>query len=270
MDGPYDDRVGLDEPGVDITWAGHATAVIDVGGHRLITDPLLTSRVAHLRRRRPVPDAELHDVDVVLLSHVHLDHLHLPSLRRLPPSARLLTPRGSGRLLTKAGFSNVTEVETGDVVDHEGITIHVVPAAHKHGRGPHSRVTARPVGYVVDGHGHSVYFPGDTDLFESMADLPDLVDGGIDVALLPIWGWGPTLGVGHLDPTRAATATSIIRPSLVVPIHWGTYMPENGRRRTPEWFHAPPETFESELTAVGEHDRLRLLEPGDRLTLVSP
>ena len=255
---------------MELTWAGHATAVIDVGGHRIMTDPLLTNRVAHLRRRRPVPEAALHDVDVVLLSHVHLDHLHVPSLKRLRPTARVLTPRGSGRLLVKAGFTNVTEVDVGDTIMHDDIRLRVVPAAHKHGRGPHSRVTARPVGYVVEGDGTSVYFPGDTDLFDEMADLPDLAGGTIDVALLPIWGWGSTLGVGHLNPERAATATSIIRPGLVVPIHWGTYMPENARRRTPAWFHAPPDQFESSLRELGEADRLHVLEPGDRLSLVEP
>ena len=92
----------------------------------------------------------------------------------------------------------------------------------------------------------------------------------VDVALLPIWGWGPTIGNGHLDPTRAATATSLIRPRLVVPMHWGTYAPEDGRRRVPRWFHDPIERFDQELTEVGERDRLQVVEPGDTLTLPTP
>lgn len=250
---------------LDVGWIGHATAAIDVGGHRVLTDPLLTNRVAHLRRSRPVPDDAVGDVDMILLSHVHLDHLHLPSLKQLRPSAHVLTPRGSGRLLTKAGFSDVTEVDVGDRLTGGSVEVSVVPAEHKHGRGPHSRVHAPPVGYVVEGAGRRVYFPGDTDLFDEMADL-----GPIDVALLPIWGWGPTLGEGHLNPERAATATSIIRPELVVPIHWGTYRPEDGRRRTPDWFDAPPTLFEQHLERIGEGARLRVLEPGERLQSVSP
>ena len=247
---------------MELTWAGHATAVIDVGGHRIMTDPLLTNRVAHLRRRRPVPEAALHDVDVVLLSHVHLDHLHVPSLKRLRPTARVLTPRGSGRLLRRAGFTNVTEVDVGDTVMHDDIRLRVVPAAHKHGRGPHSRVTARPVGYVVEGDGTSVYFPGDTDLFGGMASLDD-----IDVALLPIWGWGSSLGVGHLDPTRAATATGLIRPGIVVPIHWGTYAPEDGRRQLPSWFETPPDLFATALDDADLSNHLHLLQPGESVTV---
>jgi len=247
---------------VNVRWIGHASLLIDVAGHRIVTDPLLTRRVAHLRRRRALPTPDVADADTVLLSHAHLDHLHLPSLHRLRPNARFVSPAGTGRLLRSAGFGDVTEVRVGDQVALDGnVTVDVVHAAHKHGRGPHSRVTAPPVGYVVGGGGHRVYFPGDTDLFDDMAGL-----GDIDVAFLPIWGWGSTLGTGHLDPTRAATATALIRPGMVVPIHWGTYAPEDGRRHLPRWFDAPPERFEAALDEVGQSHRLHLLAPGESVT----
>ena len=82
-----------------------------------------------------------------------------------------------------------------------------MPADHSNARGPHSRLVAEPVGYILDAGGRAVYFAGDTDLFDEMHDFPP-----IDVALLPIWGWGPTLGDRHLDPGRAATATHWIEP----------------------------------------------------------
>jgi len=247
-----------------VTWVGHATALIDFGDYRVLTDPLLTKRVAHLRRRRSQPDSDISDVDLVLLSHLHLDHLHVPSLNKIRPSARILTPLGSGALLRGAGFQDVTEVEVGDVVECGPVSVEVVPAAHKHERGPHSRLRARPVGYVIDG-GQRCYFPGDTDLYAGMADLHDL-----DVALLPIWGWGSTIGVGHMNPQRATQATQIIRPKVVIPIHWGTYAPEDGRRRLPRWFDDPPVEFAADLAAVGEDTRLRLLEPGDQMTVPAP
>ena len=247
---------------MELTWVGHATAMLDFDGYRVLTDPLLTRRVAHLRRRCDVPDTDQHDIDLILLSHVHLDHLHLPSLKRLRPTARVLTPLGSGRLLRKAGFGDVIEIRVGDRFEAGPVTVEVVPAAHKRGRGPHSRVSADPVGYVVSGEGRRVYFPGDTDLFDEMALLAD-----IDVALLPIWGWGSTLGTGHLDPTRAATATGLIRPGIVVPIHWGTYAPEDGRRHLPSWFDSPPELFEVALADAGLSDTLHLLHPGGSVTV---
>jgi L-ascorbate metabolism protein UlaG (beta-lactamase superfamily) len=252
-------------PSTSVTWVGHATTLIDVGGYRVLTDPLMTRRVAHLRRRRPLPDTDHRDVDLVLLSHVHLDHLHRPSLELVRPSARVLTPAGSARLVRAAGFTDVVEVRVGDRVECGPVTVEVVPAAHKRSRGPHSRIRAEPLGYVVDGDGRRVYFPGDTDLFDEMAGL-----GDIDVALLPIWGWGSTLGVGHLNPHRAAVATQLIRPGLVVPIHWGTYAPEDGRRRLPSWFDQPPLELGRELDELGEAHRLELLEPGASVTLEAP
>jgi L-ascorbate metabolism protein UlaG (beta-lactamase superfamily) len=249
---------------MELTWVGHATTLIDFDGYRVLTDPLLTKRVAHLRRRRPEPAADTFDVDLVLLSHIHVDHLHLPSLKRLRPSARVLTPLGSAKLLRRAGFTHVTEITVGDRIESGPVTVEVVPAAHKRGRGPHSRVSADPVGFILDGAGRRVYFPGDTDLFDEMADF-----GDIDVALLPIWGWGSTLGEGHLNPQRAATATHLIKPELLVPIHWGTYAPENGRRRLPHWFDTPPTELRTELDAIDELHRLGLVEPGDSLTVAS-
>jgi L-ascorbate metabolism protein UlaG (beta-lactamase superfamily) len=246
---------------MELTWVGHATALMDFDGYRVMTDPLLTRRVAHLRRRREVPHPDQHDVDLVLLSHVHLDHLHLPSLKLLRPTARVLTPIGSAKLLRKAGFADVIEIRVGDRFEAGPVTVEVVPAVHKRGRGPHSRVSADPVGYVVSGGGRRVYFPGDTDLFDTMATLAD-----IDVALLPIWGWGSSLGIGHLDPTRAATATQLIRPGIVVPIHWGTYAPEDGRR-LPRWFDSPPEQFETALGDVELSHHLHLLQPGESVTV---
>ncbi len=247
-----------------VQWVGHASALVDVGGHRILTDPLLTRRVAHLRRRRPLPTPDVADVDTVVLSHAHLDHLHLTSLRRIRPGTRILTPVGTGRLLRNAGFRDVTEVRTGDRIELDGgaVSVEVVPAAHKHGRGPHSRVSAPPVGYIVSGEGRRVYFPGDTDLFDEMSDLHD-----IDIALLPIWGWGSSLGTGHLDPTRAAIATGLIRPGIVVPIHWGTYAPEDGRRQLPKWFDSPPEQFQTALTDAELSHHLHLLQPGESVTV---
>lgn len=246
----------------DVTWVGHSTVLLDLDGFRVITDPLLTRRVAHLRRRRPLPAAPVADVDLVLLSHAHMDHLHLPSLRRLRPSARFVAPLGSGSLMRASGLHDITEVEVGDEITCGPLAIEVVPARHRPGRGPHSRVGASPVGYVVDTGARRYYFAGDTDLFAAMGEL-----ASVDVALLPIWGWGPSVGSGHLDPTRAAEATELIRPGLVVPMHWGTYAPEDGRRRLPPWFHHPVDRFADELAAVAESDRLRVLEPGETLTV---
>jgi L-ascorbate metabolism protein UlaG (beta-lactamase superfamily) len=107
-----------------------------------------------------------------------------------------------------------------------------------------------------------VYFAGDTDLFDAMTEL-----SAIDVALLPIGGWGESLGPGHLDPQRAARATELILPRLVVPVHWGTYSPIGVRRRPPTWLRRPAEQFAAAMDGAGHGSRLRLLEPGERLDI---
>jgi L-ascorbate metabolism protein UlaG (beta-lactamase superfamily) len=94
--------------GYRITYVGHATLLIEIGGVRLLTDPLLRQHVMHLRRRStPIPPQVYANIDAVLLSHLHYDHLDLPSLRKLGKTTRLLAPVGAGALLRQQGFSNV-------------------------------------------------------------------------------------------------------------------------------------------------------------------
>jgi L-ascorbate metabolism protein UlaG (beta-lactamase superfamily) len=244
----------------DIRWLGHASALVELSGTRFLTDPALTARLAHLRRHHAIDLAAIRDIDVVLISHVHMDHLHVPSLRMLGGDVQVVVPAGAGRLLRRHGFSNVVETTVGGRTIFGEVTVETVPATHPSGRGPHSRIRAAPVGYVLRSAHRSVYFAGDTDLFDGMADLHS-----IDVALLPIAGWGPSVGTGHLDPQRAARATELIRPQLVVPIHWGTYSPISLLRNHPGWLYDPAERFASAMADAGHGDRLRLLEPGGRL-----
>lgn len=254
------------QPEVAITWVGHATVLFEVDGFRVITDPILTSRVVHLRRRVPVPLID--PVDVVLISHLHMDHLHLRSLKAVSRGARVVAPAGAAKLFRSLDVAGLDEVVAGDVVTLRGpvadvpaITARVVPADHSNSRGPHSRLVAEPVGYVLETGSRAVYFAGDTDLFDEMHDFPP-----IDVALLPIWGWGPTLGDRHLDPGRAATATHWIEPTCVVPVHWGTYTPITPRRGTPAWIEDPFEAFTAALGELDLADRLVALRPGGTMS----
>ena len=249
---------------MSVTWVGHATVVIEAAGLRIVTDPLLTRRVAHLRRR--VPLQVLEPVDVVLVSHVHMDHLHVPSLRRISGATRVIVPAGAERLVEPLGPGTVTPATAGDRIEIDGpggtVVVEVVEANHLRGRGPHTRVRADPVGYVVRSGGRSAYFAGDTDLFDSMRDL-----ASIDVALLPIWGWGSTLGERHLDPRTAAIATEWIAPGAVLPIHWGTYSPVRPLPGAPAWIDDPPAAFAEELAGRGLEHRLARVRPGATLTL---
>jgi L-ascorbate metabolism protein UlaG (beta-lactamase superfamily) len=245
---------------VAVRWLGHASVQVEMAGVRVLTDPALTTRLGHLRRHHVIDRATLDPPDVIVISHVHLDHLHLPSLATFDRDVLLLVPAGAARLLQRRGFHNVRETRAGDTYDAGPLTIETVPAVHSSRRGPHSRVVADAVGYVLRTRDAAVYFPGDTDLFDEMGSWAP-----IDVALLPIWGWGSTLGEGHLNPTTAVRATELVRPDIVVPIHWGTYSPVGVRR--PRWLDAPADRFRAELAAADAGDVLRVLAPGGSLIL---
>ena len=224
---------------IALDFLGHSALVIDLDGVRIATDPVTRARVGPLRRVEPVPSRErLQGIDAVLISHLHWDHLDIPSLRAIGRGTRIHVPTGSGAWLRGAGFTDVHEQAPGDTVEIGGVRVTAVPALHS-GYRPPLGPTAAAIGFVIEGT-QIVYFAGDTDLYEGMASLP----APIDVALLPVWGWGPTLGRGlHMDPLRAAEALRLIRPRAAVPIHWGTYWPHAMGRIHPERLVEPPAAF---------------------------
>jgi L-ascorbate metabolism protein UlaG (beta-lactamase superfamily) len=204
--------------------SGHATVLVDLAGVRFLTDPVIRKRVAFLERVVPLP-AVPSDIDAILLSHLHHDHCDLPSLRTLlARSGRptvVVVPVGSGAFLRRALRSDVVELAIGEQMQVGPVTVTATPAVHNGRRGRYG-TRAEAIGFLLTaGPGRTIYFAGDTDLFPEMSQLAPAVD----VALLPIWGWGPRLGWGHLDPVRAAEATARLAPSCVVPIHHGTFLP---------------------------------------------
>jgi L-ascorbate metabolism protein UlaG (beta-lactamase superfamily) len=202
-----------------ITWLGHSTTTIDLGGVRVVTDPVTRARVAHLRRAGQVPPSALSQVDLVLVSHVHRDHLDLPSLEQIGRDVTVVVPAGAGPLIARQGFRDVVEVEAGDVHEHRGVAVRATHAEHSGSRGPLG-LNAPALGYLLE-RPRRIYFAGDTDLFPEMRDI----SGELEVALIPISGWGPRLPPGHLDPESAARALQLLRPRVAIPIHWGTYWP---------------------------------------------
>jgi L-ascorbate metabolism protein UlaG (beta-lactamase superfamily) len=254
------------DPTLAVTWWGHASTTVEVGGVRVGTDPLLSDRLFHLRRYTASPSATAYDVDVVVVSHLHHDHLHLPSLRRLPPDTPILVPRGGEGLLTALDHGRVRPVVPGDVVELDGVTVTVLAATHDGGRGPHTTVSGPPLGFRLDAGGRSCWFPGDTELRDDMADV-----GAVDLALVPIGGWGPTLEDGHMDPVAGADAVARVGAEVAVPVHWGTFWPIGLRRvaraNHERLFVTPGDRFVTALADAAPTTRAVLARPGERVTV---
>ncbi|MFJ6792837.1 MBL fold metallo-hydrolase [Streptomyces sp. NPDC091268] len=255
---------------VRVTWWGHATCTVEDSGVRLLTDPLFARRLAHLRRRRgALPPAGAAVADVVLVSHLHADHLHLPSLARLAPGTRLVVPRGARRAvpalarLARLRSLAVAEVAPGEeFAVRDGVRVRVVSARHDGRRLPFGPHLSPALGYVVEGSART-YFAGDTGLFDAMAAEV----GPVDVALLPVGGWGPYLGPGHLDAGRAAQALAALAPAAAVPVHYGTYWPIGMDAVRPHEFHAPGEEFLRRARQLAPKVSVRVPAHGERVRL---
>jgi L-ascorbate metabolism protein UlaG (beta-lactamase superfamily) len=243
-----------------LTYVGHATVLLEQGATRVLTDPVVRARIGHIRRIVPLPDpALLRSLSGVLISHAHHDHLDVPSLRALEVDGPVVAPRGCGRTLRRAGLRDVVELVPGERTEVGELVVEAVEASHDARRYPRGREYP-PLGFLLRG-ATSVYFAGDTDLFGGMQDL----EGAVDVALLPVAGWGPRLPPGHLGPESAARAAAMIRPQIAVPIHWGTLRRMLGRAADDR--HAPTRAFDAAVRSLAPGIDVRILEPGASMPL---
>lgn len=242
-----------------IEYIGHACVRIEIDGVAVLTDPVLRPRVAHIRRIPPPPNpAAVESVDVVLVSHAHHDHLDVPSLRGLPGSPLVICAPPAAGPVRRAGLrpsplAAGASTRVGPVrieatrADHDGRRWGVVGAGES-------------VGFALRGPGGAVYFAGDTGIFDGM----ELIDR-IDVALIPVAGWGPKLGAGHIGPRQAAEAVAMLEPRVAVPIHWGTYRRILMRRGEAD--DAPAREFLAELAQIAPAVRGVLLRPGQGISV---
>ena len=211
-------RADADTRPAALTWWGHSSVELRMDGVRVVVDPLLRRHVGPLassgyRPRDP-------DADVVLLSHLHRDHTDLPSVGRFGGRTVVVAPPGGGDLVARRARGRVTELAVGRSLRVGDVTVVAVPALHD-GRRHIGGVDGTAVGYLVVGT-RVVYVAGDTDLYDGMADLARTAGHPVDLAVLPVSGWGLNLGPGHLDAARAAQSLTLIRPRIAVPVHWGT------------------------------------------------
>jgi L-ascorbate metabolism protein UlaG (beta-lactamase superfamily) len=251
-----------------VTWLGHASALVEIGGRRLLFDPLFRSRA---RRAGPV--------DAVLITHGHVDHLNRWTLAAIDRSAHLVVPVGARGVVADLGFAKVTEVRPGDHVDLGGVDLVAVPTRHDNGRW---RKTELPIasGYVVSAGGHAIHHAGDVD-FSDHGIFDELGKRfRIDATLLPIGGMLPVwyyrmrrraLDRGiHIDPDGALDILERLGARALVPVHWGTVNlrlgpPGMPRRRLIKV--AAERGLDRLVRVLGHGDSLRLSGVGDGLEM---
>jgi L-ascorbate metabolism protein UlaG (beta-lactamase superfamily) len=254
------DPIAAEPAVIDLGFMGHATVLLDVAGTRILTDPFLRARLGPLERHGPVPDpGALGDIDVVLISHGHPDHFDRESLSAIAGRAVVVVPRGLGAAARRWTGGEVVEMIVGERQRFGDVSIEAVPARHWVTPGS---TRARPQGYVMDA-GPRIWFAGDT------GPLPrDLRPSGeIDVALLPVWTWGPHRGPGHLGPRSAAVLLGEVGARVAIPIHWGTLYPRRLHRLWSAPLTEPGDRFAAHAARLAPQADVRVLRPRETTTI---
>ena len=254
---------------VTLAWLGHATVLINFFGIKILTDPVLCPRVG-IRlpgftigpKRLTAPALEFYDlpnVDLVLLSHAHFDHLDLRTLRCFDESTRVITARATRDLLKGTRFSHITELDWGQSKSLGAAVgeIEITAFPVKHWGARTQRDTYRGYnGYLIERSGHRIIFAGDTAMTENFASLRR--HGPIDIAIMSVGAYNPWIH-SHCSPEQAIEMANTAGAGFIMPVHHQTF------RLSFEPLREPIERFEAALSNSPE--RIALREIGETFVL---
>ncbi len=250
-----------------LTWIGHATFALKLGGKLILTDPIFSDRAGGFIKRRVPPGVALEGVppvDVVTVSHNHYDHLDAPTIAKLGARPLYVAPVGNGELLRKIGCERVVELDWWESVEEGDLTITLVPSRHWSMRAPWNRNDALWGGFVFRAREGSAYHAGDTALFEGFTEIGERL-GPIDWAMLPIGAYEPRwfMEPQHMNPEDAGEAFLRLRARNLIAMHWGTF------KLTDEPLGEPPDRIRAFFRERNLDDaRLWILDVGETRSLL--
>lgn len=252
---------------LELTWLGHSTVVVDVDGVRVVTDPLVGRHAGVLRRRGAMPARSAWaGADAVLLSHLHHDHAELTSLRRFGGVPVLTAPENAAWVRDKGmDGRGLAPGEWFPLVPGGRVAVCTVRAVHDSRPMPHRPNAVN--GHLLRSPAGVVWFAGDTEVYPEMAELPRVAGGRVDLAVVPVGGWGPRLSPGHMGPGEAAVACRLTGARYAVPVHWKTLHAPAGHLLPPGWMDRAGPRFLEEVARQAPGCRAVELQIGESFVL---
>lgn len=245
---------------IGVTWLGHAGFLIQIEGLTVLVDPNWAMWHGPVKRvRHPTLELEaMPRIDLVLVTHAHFDHLHLPTLRKVAAGQPIVVPAGCGDLVRRCDFSRVVELNTWEGYSFRGLRVTLTPARHWGARMIHD--THRQFGgYLIQSAERTVYHCGDSALFEGFSEIQQRA-GCIDVALLPIGAYdAPSGRPVHMNPEEALQAFHMLQAKTMVPMHYDTF-PLGG-----EPLHEPAARLLRAAQDQGVAERVWVMREGESL-----
>ena len=251
-----------DNPGIHVGWVGHSTVLLSFYGTQILTDPNFSNRIIIARRLvgLPVEPEEIKELDLILISHAHYDHLDRDSLKRLPKKALLIIPRGCKEFVEGLGFSRIMEMNWGQVLETQALRIEAIQPAHWGRRSPWDENDRGYNSYIISKNGKTVLFAGDTGyskIFEEAGQKQNL-----SLAFFPITAYKPDWFRGnHASPEESLQMFLESGAQFMVPIHWGTFILSH------EPLEEPLERLKTEARRLGVEDRVIILKHGESFTV---
>lgn len=218
--------------GLRATWIGWASVLVEIDGRVILTDPIWSERCSPSTlvgpkrfHAPPISLRELPQVDAVVISHDHYDHLDMPTIRFLGSrGTQFFVPLGVGAHLERWGVASnqVHELDWKESVELEGLSITATPSRHYSGRNPRHSNETLWASWVVKGPRHRVFFSGDsgyTDQFRAIG----AEHGPFDLTLIKIGASDPTWSEIHMTPEEAVQTHLDVRGRVMLPVHWATF-----------------------------------------------